>query len=134
MHLRTLLILLALATPSAQAHDVSARCYLDSHWHTESYVAWTADMVRRVADVKRTITKSGELARLRVALRLDRFQPRPAVPDDFCFVADIHHSDGTVESYYASRFFVMSSDFRRGLQIDHRAFRRDVDRFMGVPR
>jgi hypothetical protein len=88
--------------------------------------------VRRVADVRRTFTKSDELARLRAILRLGRFQPRTSYPDDFCLVADIRRSDGTLESYYAGRFFVMSSEFRRGLRIDHTAFRRDVDRFMGV--
>ena|SRR6478752_5686195 len=127
-----LLTLIALVAPLAHARDVSAKCYLDSHWHPESYAAWTADMVRRVADVRRTFTKSDELARLRAILRLDRFQPRTSYPDDFCLVADIRRSDGTLESYYAGRFFVMSSDFRRGLRIDHTAFRRDVDRFMGV--
>ena len=130
----TLLIFLALATPLAHARDVSARCYLDSHWQTESVAAWTADMVRRVADVRHTVTKPAELAQLRAILRLDRFQPRVPQQDDFCFVVDIRHADGTIESYCAGRFYVMSADYHRGLRIDRTAFRRDVDRFMEVAR
>jgi hypothetical protein len=129
-----LLTLVTLVTPLAHARDVLAKCYLDSRWHPESRAAWHADMVRRLADTRRTVTSAAELGNLRAILRLDRFRPRPSQPDDFCFVADIRHSNGTVESYYAGRFFVMSSNFRRGLRIDHTAFRRDVDRFMGVAR
>jgi len=129
-----LLTLVVLATPLARAQNTLAKCYLDSRWHPESRAGWHSDMVRRLADTRRTVTSATELAKLRAILRLDRFQPRLAQPDDFCFVADIRHSDGTLESYCAGRFFVMSSDFRRGLRIDHTAFRRDVDRFMGVAR
>ena len=129
-----LLTLVALATPLAYARDMSAKCYLDSRWHPESRAGWPADMVRKLADTRRTVTAAAELAHLRAILRIDRFQPRIPQPDDFCFVADIRHSDGTTESYYAGRFFVMSSDFRRGLRIDRTGFRRDVDRFMGVTR
>jgi hypothetical protein len=124
----------ALVACDARGRDVFARCYLDSRWHIESRAAWHADMVRKLADARRTVTSHDELAQLRAILRLDRFRPRHPWPDDFCFVADIRRSDGTTESYYGGRFFVMSADFRRGLQINRTAFRRDIDRFMGVRR
>ena len=117
-----------------QARDVLARCYLDSRWHTESVAAWNPNMVRRLADVRRTVSSAAQLARLRTILRIDRFQPRQPWPDDFCFVADIRQSDGTVASHYAGRFYVISADYRRGTRIDRTAFRRDIDAFMGVAR
>lgn len=130
----TFAILLAATTAVAHASDVSATCYLDSRWHEESRAAWKPEIVRRIADVRRTFTSPADLAQLRAILRLNRFQPRKPQQDDFCFVADIRRADGTVESYHAGRFYVMSADYRSGLRIDFTRFRKDIDRFMGVAR
>jgi hypothetical protein len=130
----TLLLLFALIAETARGSDARAICYLDSRWHEESRFAWYPDMVRTNSDVRRTITAPAELTQLRAILRLNRFRPRAQLRDDLCFVADIQHPDGTIESYYAGRFFVMSSDLRRGLRINHTGFRRDIDKFMGVRR
>src|SRR3954447_22219971 len=109
---RITLVALAFAVTlsGVDARDLLARCYLDSRWHSESRAAWHAETVRKLSDVQRTVRSAAEIAQLRTILRLDRFQPRQRLQDDFCFVADIRHSDGSTESYYAGRLYVMSAD------------------------
>ena len=119
-------IISAVGACEALARDVLVKCYLMS-WEIDTAIAPHPPDVRQMAELRCAVTTPAGLARLRSILASERLRRQPPVTRDLRFVVDIRHSDGTLESYYADRFFLMSADFRRSRRIDRTGFRAAVD-------
>jgi hypothetical protein len=110
------------------AAEPLARCYLIP-WQTMFRVAPRPQQVRKWADLYCTIDSPDELARLKTILQLEKVRSAPPGTRDLRLVVDFLRSDGSEESYYADRFYLMSADFRHSRQVDI-AFQRAIDSFI----
>lgn len=127
MQLWTLFCATALPLP-VHAADALVRCYLIP-WHMVYHAAPKPEQVRQWADVRCTVEAPADFARLRTILRLDRLRPSPPETRDLRLVVDFVRPDGTLETYCADGFNLMSADLQRSRRLQ-RGFRRDMDAFL----
>ena len=114
-------------SPSTSAAAALAECYL-MDWELDTAVAPSPENVRQWG-TRRSVDTKADFARLMQILTVERLKPRRPTTRDLRFVVDIRVSGGRVESYYADRFFLMSSDFTRSRELK-RTFQKEVSAFM----
>jgi hypothetical protein len=127
-HLCVLFYALALFAPAIKAAEPLARCYL-IYWDTDFRAAPSPQVVRLRADFRCTIQSPAQFARLKTILQLERLRNSPPDTRDLRFVVDFRRTDGSSESYYADRFFLMSADMARSRRVGD-GFRREIDSFV----
>src|SRR5438128_317283 len=98
-------------------------------WDSLTRVAPLPAQVRQWAEAGCSIHTAAELAQLKAILRLDRLRAGTPPTRDLRFVVDIWRADGSLESYYADRFGLISADFTRWRKIGG-GFRRQIDSFV----
>ena len=104
--LLSLFIILAVSATFASAKTKSLRIYLVP-WDTEFVIAATADMVRGTASIKTTITDAWYADAFITWLRVDKMKSDPkSKVADIRLVIDAEQEDGSIQSYYASRFAI----------------------------
>jgi hypothetical protein len=123
-------MLCATASPFRTLHAAEplARCYLIP-WHTMFRVAPRPQQVRQWADLYCTIESPAQLARLKAILRLEKLRTSSPSTRDLRLVIDLLRADGSEESYYGDRFYLMSADFRHSRRVNG-GFEREIDSFI----
>ena len=98
-------------------------------WDSLTHVAPLPAQVRQWAEARCSLYSATELAQLKTILQFDRLRAGTPPTRDLRFVVDIRRDDGSLESYYADRFGLMSADFTRWRKIGG-GFRREIDSFV----
>ena len=124
-------VALLLASMQGLAAKSLAECYL-MDWNVDTAIAASPENVRQWArqyGTRCTVETEAQFARLREILALQRLKSRRPATRDFRFVVDVRLPGRRVESYYADRFALVSSDFRRSRKVDS-TFQKDVSTFV----